>query len=307
MITNSHDHLFFRSALLPGQELDDKRAAVEELTRFRDLGGRRVIQWTPYGLGRRAEWLADVAGAAGVEVLGATGLHQRAHYADQDAVDAVLPKLADLFTEELTVGMRPDDPAAARGPKAAMIKVAGAFHHLDAHAEYTMRAAAEAHQATGAPIGIHHELGTAAPDSVALLIDSLGVPPEKVILGHLNRQPDPVVHLDLARSGAFLAFDGPSRANHPMDWRLHDCLRALADAGHADQILLGGDTTTAAARGGPGMAFLLRVLWPRLGTELAEKCFIANPARAFLGTAARRSDTGPRLCRPGRGRLEGSV
>jgi 5-phospho-D-xylono-1,4-lactonase len=281
MITNSHDHLFFASAQLPGQELDDKQAAIEELRRFREAGGQRVVQWTPYGLGRRAEWLAEVASAAGVEVLGATGLHQRAHYRDQQVVDAVLPRLAELFVQELTAGMLPDDPDAPPGPQAAMIKVAGAFHHLDAHAEHTMRAAAEAHHATGAPIGIHHELGTAAPDTVALLIDELGVPPEKVLLGHLNRQPDPVVHLELAKSGAFLAFDGPSRANHPMDWRLYECLQALADAGHADQILLGGDTTTAAARGGPGMAFLLRVIGPRLGSELAERCFVTNPARAF--------------------------
>jgi phosphotriesterase-related protein len=288
VITNSHDHLFFRSALLPGQELDDRQAAIEELRRFRELGGRRVVQWTPYGLGRRAEWLAEVAEAAGVEVLGATGLHQRAHYGDQSMVDAVLPKLADLFVEELTAGMRPDDPAAPPGAKAAMIKVAGAFHHLDAHAEYTMRAAAAAHHATGAPIGIHHELGTAAPDTVALLIDELGVAPEKVILGHLNRQPDPVVQLELARSGAFLAFDGPSRANHATDWRLYECLAVLADAGHAGQVLLGGDTTTAAARAGPGMAFLLRSIWPRLGTELAERFFVANPARAFGGLWADR-------------------
>jgi phosphotriesterase-related protein len=281
VITNSHDHLFFRSAALPGQELDDKQAAIEELTRFRALGGQRVVQWTPYGLGRRAEWLAEVARAADVQVLGATGLHQRAHYRDQGEVDRVLPKLAELFVEELTIGMLPDGGSELACPTASMIKVAGAFHHLDAHAEYTMRAAAEAHHATGAPIGIHHELGTAAPDTVALLIDSLGVAPEKVILGHLNRQPDPVVHLELARSGAFLAFDGPSRANHPMDWRLYDCLQALADAGHADQILLGGDTTTATARGAPGMAFLLRVIWPRLGAELAERLFVANPARAF--------------------------
>ena len=281
MITNSHDHLFFRSAALPGQELDDKQAAIEELRSFRELGGRRVVQWTPYGLGRRAEWLAEVAAAGGVEVLGATGLHQRAHYADQRLVDEALPRLADLFVEELTVGMRPDDPSADRGAQAAMIKVAGAFHHLDAHAQYTMRAAAEAHHATGAPIGIHHELGTAAPDTVALLIDDLGVPPDKVILGHLNRQPDPHVHRELARSGAFLAFDGPSRANHATDWRLYECLRALADAGHADQVLLGGDTTTAAARGAPGMAYLLRTIGPRLGEELAQRFFVANPARAF--------------------------
>ena len=281
MITNSHDHLFFRSAALPGQELDDKQAAIEELRRFGELGGRRVVQWTPYGLGRRAEWLTEVAAAAGVEVLGATGLHQRAHYADQSAVDSVLPKLADLFVEELTVGMRLDDPSAPRGRQGG--------HDQGGGRVPPSGRARRVHDAAAAAGTTRRARRSASITSWArrrrtrsrLLIDDLSVPPEKVILGHLNRQPDPVVHLELARSGAFLAFDGPSRVNHATDWRLHECLRALADAGHADQVLLGGDTTTAAARGGPGMAFLLRVIWPRLGEELAERFFVANPARAF--------------------------
>jgi 5-phospho-D-xylono-1,4-lactonase len=281
VITNSHDHLFFRSAQLPGQELDDKQAAIAELRAFRELGGGRVVQWTPFGLGRRAEWLTEVSQASGVHIIGATGLHQRGHYADQALVDEVLPELADLFIEELTVGMRPDSRDAPPGPRAGLIKVAGAFHHLDEYARTTMIAAARAHHATGAPIGVHHELGTAAPDVVALLIDELKVPPERVILGHLNRYPDPVLHLELARTGAFLAFDGPSRANHATDWHLYDCLAGLAAHGHADQVLLGGDTTTAAARGAPGMSFLLRQLAPRIGAALTEKFFVHNPARAF--------------------------
>ena len=284
-VCDCHDHVFFRSAQLPGQELDDKHAAIAELRAFRDLGGQTVVQWTPYGLGRRAEWLAEVSEASGVQVIGATGLHQRAHYADQALVDDLLPKLAALFTEEVTLGMRPDDPAADRGPRAGLIKVAGAFHHLDDHARRTMTAAAEAHHATGAPIGVHHELGTAAPDVAALLIGELKVSPDKVILGHLNRQPDPHVHLQLAQTGAFLAFDGPSRANHATDWRLYECLGNLASHGHADRILIGGDTTTATARGAPGMPFLLRSVRPRiaaeLGADVARKFFEHNPARAF--------------------------
>ncbi|TSB30101.1 hypothetical protein FNJ62_08440 [Streptomyces benahoarensis] len=51
-----------------------------------------------------------------------------------------------------------------------------------------------------------------------------------------------------AETGAFLAFDGPSRAHHATDRRLPDALRSLADAGHGAQLLLGGDTTTAGAR-----------------------------------------------------------
>ena len=291
-VCDAHDHLFFRSAQLPGQELADADAAVGELRAFAALGGRAVVQWTPFGLGRRADQLAAVSRTADVTVVAATGLYQAAHYADQTLVQDVLPRLADLFTEELTTGMRPDPGTPADAgplPRAGMIKVAGNFHHLDAHARQTMIAAAEAYHATGAPIGVHHELGTAAADVVELLCGQLQVPSDKVILGHLNRLPDSYLQRQVAETGAFLAFDGPSRANHATDWRLHECLAELVRHGHEDQIVIGGDTTTASARsstgGGPGLPYLLRVLRPRLAAELGEqvaaKFFTVNPARAF--------------------------
>jgi phosphotriesterase-related protein len=62
-----------------------------------------------------------------------------------------------------------------------------------------------------------------------------------------------------------------------------DCLVALAAAGHTGQLLLGADTTAPGA--GPGAAYLLRVLRPRLvrelGEEAADAVFRANPAKAF--------------------------
>lgn len=115
-----------------------------------------------------------------------------------------------------------------------------------------------------------------------MLCGELGVEPRRVILGHLGRFPDGVAHLDAARAGAFLAFDGPSRANHAMDWRLPEQLAALAEAGFGGQLLLGGDTTVP---GTPGMPYLLRRLRPRLarslGEQLLEAVLVANPARAF--------------------------
>lgn len=280
-VCDAHDHLFFRSVLLPGQELADVAAADAELRAFHGLGGRAVVQWTPYGLGRTAGELVGLSRATGVHLVAATGLHQAHHYAPGD-VEAVLDGLAELFVDELTRGI------GGTGPRAGLIKVAGGFHGLDAHARRTMAAAAQAHHRTGAPIAVHLELGTAALDVLDLLCDEHGVAPQHVILGHLNRSPDSVVHQQAARAGAFLAFDGPSRANHATDWRLPDALVALVDAGHADQLLLGGDTTTAAARsvnGGPGMPYLLRRLRPRLelavGADVVHRILTANPARAL--------------------------
>ncbi|MFI9723008.1 phosphotriesterase [Streptomyces sp. NPDC052396] len=277
-VTNAHDHLFFRSPLLPGQELDDPRAALDELRAFRELGGRTVVQWTPRGLGRRLTEAAEASRASGVRVVAATGLHQAAHYAPE-RLARERDRLAELFIADLTTA-----PV-----RAGLIKVAGDFHGLNTHARQVMTAAAQAHHATGSPIAVHLELGTGALEVLELLCGQLAVPADRVILGHLGRSPDTGAQREAAGSGAFLAFDGPSRAHHATDWRLLDELTALAEAGYADRILLGGDTTTAAARaasgGGPGMPHLLRRLRPRLAAELGsgfvEQVFVANPARAF--------------------------
>ncbi|MER6984097.1 phosphotriesterase, partial [Streptomyces carpinensis] len=73
-VTDAHDHLFLHSPQLPGRELADATAARAELAAFRAAGGRSVVQWTPYGLGRRAADLPLLSRAAGVHVVCATGL-----------------------------------------------------------------------------------------------------------------------------------------------------------------------------------------------------------------------------------------
>ncbi|MGW4754267.1 phosphotriesterase family protein [Streptomyces chartreusis] len=280
-VCDAHDHLFLSSPQLPGQELNDASAARAELDAFRAAGGSAVVQWTPYGMGRRAADLPPLSRAAGVQLVCATGLHQAAHYTPE-LLDEVRGKLADVFVSELTVGI------GTSGVRAGIVKVAGGFHSLDAHARWTMTAAAEAHRATDAPIAVHLEAGTGALDVLDLLCGELGVLPHRVILGHLNRSPDLVVHREAAASGCWLAFDGPSRAHHATDWRMPDAVLALAEAGFGHRLLLGGDTVVAGARsvdGGPGMPYLLRKVRPRLalalGEELVERVLVDNPGRAF--------------------------
>ncbi|GAA4560515.1 phosphotriesterase [Streptomyces violaceochromogenes] len=280
-VCDAHDHLFFGSPRLPGQELRSMAAARAELVAFREQGGGTVVQWTPYGLGRRAADLPPLSRETGVHVVAATGLHQAVHY-DEDTLAGLRSRLAEVFVAELTEGI------GTSGVPAGLVKVAGGFHTLDAHARWTMTAAAEAQRATGAAIAVHLERGTGALDVLDLLCGELGVPPHRVVLGHLNRSPDLVVHRQAAEYGCYLAFDGPSLAHHATDWRMPDAVRALADAGFGDRLLLGADTTTAAARsvdGGPGMPYLLRRVRPRLvdavGEELVRRILTENPGRAF--------------------------
>lgn len=181
-VCDAHDHLFFGSPRLPGQELRSVAAARAELVAFREQGGGAVVQWTPYGLGRRAADLPPLSRETGVHVVAATGLHQAVHY-DEDTLAGLRGRLADVFVSELTEGI------GASGVRAGLVKVAGGFHALDAHARWTMTAAAEAHHATGVTVAVHLELGTGALDVLDLLCGELEVPPHRVVLGHLNAPP----------------------------------------------------------------------------------------------------------------------
>ena len=292
-LCDAHAHLFLRTPALPGGELTDQSAAEAAASAFAAAGGGSAVQWTPYGMGRCAGALAEVARRTGLHLVAATGLHQAVHYIGQKAgygwpartggPGTERADLARLFVDELTAGIR--GSVCGEGPRAGLIKAAGSRDVLDAHATRTLHAAAEAHHATGAPVAVHLEGGTAAHDVLDLLCERRGVPPHRVLLGHPGRLPDPGLHLQLARRGAWLVFDGPSHAHRATDPRLMDSLTALVEHGHADRVLLGSDTTTAAALAAPGMRGLPEVLVPRiareLGAETASRISVRNPARAF--------------------------
>ncbi|MGW6197380.1 hypothetical protein ACWF0M_14650 [Kribbella sp. NPDC055110] len=57
-MTDSHDHLFFRSAALPGQELHDEAAAVAEVRAFADAGGQAIVFRSNPARAFAADWRA---------------------------------------------------------------------------------------------------------------------------------------------------------------------------------------------------------------------------------------------------------
>ncbi|MFD8708010.1 phosphotriesterase [Kitasatospora sp. NPDC059648] len=289
-VTDSHDHLFIRSPRFPGQELDDPAAAADVLGAYATAGGRTLVQWTPWGMGRGADALAELSRASGVHVVAATGAHQTAHYApgrfpapDARAQDDPAPytDLAGRFVAELTTGL----PGALEGVRAGLIKIADDAGPLTGHTRRTMAAAAEAHHATGAPIAVHLEPDGDPHGVLRRLHGRHGVRPDRIVLGHLTRFTDRALHRSLAAEGVFLALDSPARIGHPADLQAFDVIADLVEAGLADRLLLGADTTTRTARELGGPVRLLTDLAPRLartfGPELPDRLLVANPTAAF--------------------------
>jgi phosphotriesterase-related protein len=267
--TDAHDHAFFRSPLLAGQELDDLERAVAEVASLAAAGCAAFVDWTPLGLGRDVDGLRAVSERTGVHVVACTGVHREAHYRPDDPVRSL--DLAGRFVADVAAG-------------SGAIKVGAGYHHLSPFEERVFAAAAEAHARTGAPVLVHTELGT---HGHAILEGLRGV--GTVVLAHVDRNPDAALHAELAAAGAYLEYDGPGRTKYWPDSTILELIAAVAAAGHADRLLLGGDLAgrrmSRAWGGGPGMDYLFARFKPRLerelGAELSTTLFVDNPARAF--------------------------
>lgn len=284
-----HEHLFQVSPLLPGDELTDEPASTAEAVLLRRSGFESMVDATPTGLGRRPAALARAAAAAELRVVAATGAHREEHYgASHWLLDLGVGALADRFLADLVEGLADDDAMVvpSRVASCAGVLKAGIGYWRISHFERRVaEAVAQAHRATGAPVMVHLEHATAAHEVLDLL-DGLGVSPRRVALAHVDRNPDPGLHVELADRGAFLGYDGPARARSAPDSVVLGCLEQVASAGSAHAVLLGGDVARAgryASYGGmPGLAYLGDRFVPRLrrllGDQVSDQVLVANPA-----------------------------
>jgi predicted metal-dependent phosphotriesterase family hydrolase len=280
---DAHEHLFLETPLQPNDTFQDLAAAIAEAQTLADAGGRALVDWTPLGLGRSAAGLVAVSEATGLHIVAATGLHRDAHYVEDDAFRRrSTNELAELFITEVNRGL---DGTASR---AGIIKVGASYHHLTDFERAAFEAAAQAHAACGAPVCVHCEHGTMGLLLVQRL-QALGVPPERVVLAHLDRNPDPGEHAETAAAGAWLQFDGPGRTKYHPDSTILALIAELAERGHGDRLLIGGDTGRRsymrAYGGGPGLDYVFARFKPRLerelGRELSDWVFGTNPKQAF--------------------------
>ena len=252
---DAHEHLLLVSPLLRGHELDDRELATADAHALRAAGADAVVEWTPLGLGRDLDGLASASRASGLHIVAATGLHRDAHYSDEFwGRDATPAELADLYVSELE-------------DRCGMIKVGASYHRLTAFERRAWEAAAAARERTGAPVCVHLELGTCGPEAV----EAFGA---GVVLAHLDRNPDPGLHRELAQAGAWLSYDGVGRIKYGPDSSILELIEAVGP----DRVLLGGDQ---ARRTEHPIDWLFRRFVPRLDEETAARILVTNPAQAF--------------------------
>lgn len=112
------------------------------------------------------------------------------------------------------------------------------------------------------------------------------------MLLHVDRNPDPGLHAELAAASAYLGYDGMARTKYWPDSAILDCLLQIASRGGAERILIGGDVARRSAShaygGMPGLAYLPQQFISRLrqsgGDELVHQILVTNPARYLAFT-----------------------
>ena len=297
-VTNAHEHVLIRGGLIllkePDFRLDDVEKAKEEVADFHRFGGQALVDTAPIGIGRDPEGLKAVAEATGVHIVAATGFHKTKYYLDSHwRFHYSAEEIAALFIAEIEEGIEINSyggPLIRRSTaRAGIIKVASDYQLIDRATKLAFEAAGRAHSQTGAPVLTHTEMGTMALEQLRML-ESFGVSPDHVVLSHMDRNPDPYIHREVAQTGAFLEYDGPGRVKYAPESALISLMRNVFEANLGGKILLGGDTARRsywkAYGGGPGIAYTLERFVPRLRSEgFAEReiqqILVDNPARAF--------------------------
>jgi len=298
---SAHDHLICaggpQALADPEFLLDSVDKAVEEASSFMSSGGSAIVDCCSIGQGRDINKLLEVAKRLpGLNIVAATGFHKgslyadnRTHWVNRYSVDQV----AELVAAEVTEGVDVHDytgPITKRSPaRAGVIKVGTGYSQVTAFEQKCLQAAALASARTGAPITTHTQDGTMALEQARLLI-GYGARPDNIIIGHLQRNPEPYYHSQVCKLGVYLMYDGPYRIKYAPDSVRAQLIKDMVARGWAERITLGTDSAKRSYQkaygGGTGIDYDLSIFRPRLLDEgldpqVVDAFFVANPARAL--------------------------
>lgn len=257
-VVNSHDHLIRVGAgevyLDADHALTDVDKAIEEAGYFIKAAknwsdGGTVVDMCPANCGRDIRKLVEVNSAVPqLQIIGATGFHREhvyletvSHWVNRYSVN----QIADLLIADIEEGIDTHDysgPIVERSAhRAGVIKFASAYGRITPWEEKTLQAAAIASIKTGCPINTHTTAGTVALEQAQRLI-ALGVPAERIAIGHVQRNADVWYLAQITALGCYLELDGTYRIKYlPDSSRVH-LVKELGDLGFGQQILLGTDS-----------------------------------------------------------------
>lgn len=294
-VTLMHEHILIDMTreIRHGGIMNDVGVAKSELLEFRARGGATVVDLTVRGLGGDPRALKRISESTDLHLIVGAGFYRR-QFLDMAYIDETsTPELADVITRDLTEGI--DDT----GVRAGVIGEIACEEWISAAEERVFRAAARAHQRTGATISTHAARWPVGHVQLDLLEEE-GVDPERVIIGHSDSVASvdwdseadaSEYHCSLASRGAYVEFDNIRRLpSHDLERRVR-YVRRLIDEGYLHNILLSHDVAVQShlrCNGGGGYTFVLNefrdlLLDAGVGDDAFATIMVDNPRRALTG------------------------
>ena len=255
---------------------NDVDLMVEELSHFRDAGGKTLFEVSTLDLGRDPERLREISLRTGINiVMGGTFYYYPSIDPEiQQLIEAKgAPALADLMIREFYEGV------GDTGIRPGVLGELGLQHGPTN--EILAEAALIAQKETHAPLIVH-----SAPYWILDMAERIGADMEKIVMGHWTAA-EPVKQA--IERGAWVSFD-QFGMNFPGiigdDRRIEDVL-SVFDAGLSHHLLLSQDMCWKVRLrhfGGDGYAHLLTDILPRLqekgiSKQDLDRVIIENPAR----------------------------
>lgn len=245
--TLMHEHLMIG---WPGWDADaaaptlNRKEAIkmcrDRMLELKELGMATFLDPCPIDLGRDVEFMAEIAQAADVNIICATGLYKEdqgsaAYFKFRSLYSDAVAEMTETFIKEITEGV------GSTRIKPGILKVATQAHQITPYEARVLRAAARASKATGVPITTHTDEGTMGREQLDLFAAE-GVDLRRVIVGHSCGSADLRYHVDMLDRGCTLGFDRFGLEILQPDRLRMAALIGLLGIGFQNQVVLSHDS-----------------------------------------------------------------
>ncbi|KTD85668.1 phosphotriesterase family protein [Paenibacillus etheri] len=282
--TMIHEHLVFDLTHVRN-DADSKLHSsdvIEEIEGLQASGCDLIVEVSNIGMGRDPLGMLEISERTGISIIASTGFYKECFY-PSFVFESSAESLSEIFIRELEVGM--DETSIKAG---LIAEIGSSLNEITVAEEAVFHAAIIAHQATGAPISTHCEIGTMGRQQLALF-EKYGADLSKVSFGHQDLNLDINEQRELLRSGAFIQFDTIGKNNYRTDEDRALNLVQLLEDGFEDRLMLSCDITRKShlrQHGGHGYNHLYESFIPKLKQHgvtdtVLEKMLKVNP-RNFL-------------------------
>lgn len=278
--------------------LDDVEKSAIEIQELLNAGCKTVVDATCIDYGRDVISVKKIADTVGIQIVATTGFNKgilwdaKVPGTDETFAGMIERKSVDDLTKtmvnEVCIGV------GDTGIRCGQIKFGTSYNIMTPLEIKTIRAACHAHFETKAPLHSHTENGTMPLKQIKILEEE-GVDLHNISFGHMDRNPDPWMHLKIAEKGSFLCFDGIGKIKYAPECVRINCIMELVKHGYQKQVLISGDFARKSYLYhygyGPGYKSIIEDWVPRFieeaeeagfnGKQLIEDFFINNPKECF--------------------------